>query len=167
MLGDGGARVWGLSTHGQAQAKIDGGDVALPRGRRCVGLGLGAFHSLALLDDGRILQWGTPPLGTRSDDPVPVELGQAGRAVSVAAGWWHSAAAGVNGELWTWGSDGAVGCTVGEGGGGGRLGRGLAWIGGTDVRSPTRVHPPGGWRALSVACGPASTAVLVEEGEGE
>ena len=90
---DGAATTWGWGC-AQANGAADGADARAPApiaglaGLAVRALAAGEYHALALLDDGRVLTWGT---GAGARLPVrALELG--GVATAVAAGYQHSLA---------------------------------------------------------------------------
>jgi alpha-tubulin suppressor-like RCC1 family protein len=155
----------------------------LPRAAAAAG---GGAHSLAVESlGGAVLAFGTNQagcLGLGEKAPPGVGVRAAARvpcvnAVSVAAGWKHSAAVTADGELLTWGWGGSEGgaLTIQAGGsGGGQLALGddfdrwaptpVARLALGDGRVLARRGRDGRalWRAVQVAAGLNHTAVVVE-----
>jgi alpha-tubulin suppressor-like RCC1 family protein len=78
--------------------------------RRCVDIAVGAYHSAAVVDDGRLLTWGHGKYGqlghgTQDNEFVPREVGAVGqhRIVRVVASTMFTAALTVNGDVYTCG----------------------------------------------------------------
>ncbi|XP_075475333.1 ultraviolet-B receptor UVR8-like [Primulina tabacum] len=73
-------------------------------------IAVGAFHNLALLDDGTLMAWGNNEygqLGTGDtqprSQPIPVQGLSDLTLVNIAAGGWHSTALTDDGEVYAWG----------------------------------------------------------------
>lgn len=86
--------------------------VRLPGGIRATAVAAGANHSLALGADGIIYAWGGNQFGELGDGtsaqrglPVATMLPNGVRAVTIAAGFYHSLAVGANGRLYAWGDN--------------------------------------------------------------
>ena len=181
---DGEAFEWGASVDGRPRrgdpphpiTGIPGALIALSTGRH---------HSAALRVGGRGVAWGDGgdhgALGTGAPTPgppsPPAPIATPTLLTSIAVGWRHCAAVGVDGQLLTWGWGGSPGSegvgSAGDAGGtgGGQLGSGDD----LDIAIPTRV--PGAdigggggrewvdaaaWRAVAVACGLNNTLAVVE-----
>ena len=130
-----GARCWGfggdgrlgygnVATIGDDESPGSAGPVDLGAGRTAIALALGAFHSCALLDDGRARCWGFGGDGrlgygnvaTIGDDESPgsvgpVDLGAGRSAKAITAGSGHSCALLDDGTVrcWGFGGDGRLG----------------------------------------------------------
>lgn len=121
LCSDGTLAAWGYNLQGQLG---DGGEdpSLVPSrvkssgalaGKTVVALAAGAFHSLALCDDGTVLAWGYNNHGQLGDgtrvtrrEPVLVSTGGAlagKRAVAIAAGAYHSFARCDDGTVAAWG----------------------------------------------------------------
>ncbi len=119
-------------------------------------LACGSGHTVTLSSTGAVYTWG------RGDDgrlghgdngwkyiPRPVAALSECRVSVVTCGSYHTAAVGVNGELWTWG-----------GGMYGKLGHG----GESGLSKPRIVEGLRGFRIVAVACGSRHTAAVSDEG---
>ncbi len=120
---DGTLVSWGYNNRGQlgnnsttssSQPVVIGSFGALA-GKTPVGIGAGAFHSLARCADGTVAAWGSNNLGQLGvagtvPSPVPVAISLAA-ASKIAAGGSHSLARGTDGTLFAWGdnADGQLG----------------------------------------------------------
>jgi alpha-tubulin suppressor-like RCC1 family protein len=123
LAADGTVLAWGYNAQGQLgdgtrdsrplPAAILPGALA---GKRVIALAAGAFHSLALCDDGTVAAWGYNNHGqlgngstTTSTTPVAVDATGvlAGKTVvSIAAGAYHSLALCADGSVAAWGFNG-------------------------------------------------------------
>src|SRR5216110_1476015 len=70
----------------------------------------GAFHTVALQQDGSLWAWGANwdaqlGDGTATSSLVPVRVGTETSWRTVTAGYFHSAAIRSDGTLWAWGND--------------------------------------------------------------
>jgi len=121
---DGSVYSWGLGTSG----RLGLGDfksvpqpckVSALEGRRCVSVAAGYYHSLALMEDGKLFSWGNGTggqLGTGKFESscVPVEVEEPGngqRWKAVGAGEYHTVCMTDVDSLWSWGlnNDGQLG----------------------------------------------------------
>ena len=130
VLADGRVLASGYNLYGQLG---DGGNLNQPipvpvsgfgASRRVTAVAAGAYHSLAVGEDGSVFAWGADEFGQLGDGgadadqsiPVPVSgLGPGSEVVAVAAGFSHSLALRADGTVLAWGSGGL-----------GQLGNGLA-----------------------------------------
>lgn len=79
-----------------------------------VAMAAGAYHSLAVLNDGTVMAWGSNSSGQLgngvsgpgTDSATPVAVTVLQNAVSVAAGQYHSLALTADGQVYAWGFDG-------------------------------------------------------------
>ncbi|MEX2236217.1 MAG: hypothetical protein WEB00_01590 [Dehalococcoidia bacterium] len=115
LLSDGRVMSWGDDSHGQLGNDEDTRDQAVPRVvSRLSGveaIAAGAWHSLALLNDGRVMSWGDDFYGqlgtdaTTGEQPVPVEVSGLSGVEAIAAGPFHSLALLNDGTVMSWGRD--------------------------------------------------------------
>eukprot|EP00277_Geminigera_cryophila_P047295 CAMPEP_0173075624 /NCGR_PEP_ID=MMETSP1102-20130122/11796_1 /TAXON_ID=49646 /ORGANISM="Geminigera sp., Strain Caron Lab Isolate" /LENGTH=461 /DNA_ID=CAMNT_0013945065 /DNA_START=123 /DNA_END=1508 /DNA_ORIENTATION=+ len=131
------------------------------RGAQIVMVAAGATHSVALGAEGRVWTWGSGRHGqlghsNEGNRLVPKLLaGEAlggSAAVLVSAGWGHTVAVTLEGELWVWGC-----------GGEGQLGLGDQ----TNRLTPTLVGAESvfvGLQVLTVVCGFFNTLVVTKDG---
>lgn len=168
ILQDGSVATWGWNYFGQlgigAEVAKDRPQVVCrsTRGAACAGgakaVAGGYGHSLALLEDGTVVSWGSNNagqlgIGSLGDiiyrAPQPVVLPHPGRAKAIAAGAYHSIAVLEDGSVVAWGHNGQ-----------GQIGNGRV----EDVNywSPQRVglHV----KAKSVAAGALFSMALTEDG---
>ncbi len=120
LTADGAVSTWGSNTFGQLG---DGTKLArsTPQsigiaGKRVIAIAAGAFHSLALCEDGKVYAWGYNNHGqlgngstNNSLSPVPVAAGGvlAGKTVvAISAGAYHSLALCSDGSVAAWGFNG-------------------------------------------------------------
>ncbi|KAF2299503.1 hypothetical protein GH714_032293 [Hevea brasiliensis] len=121
-------------------------------------IAVGAFHNLALQEDGTLWAWGNNEygqLGTGDtqprSQPIPVQGLSGLTLVDIAAGGWHSTAQTDDGEVYGWGR-----------GEHGRLG-----FGDNDKSSkmvPQRVHLLAGEHIVQVSCGGTHSVALTLDG---
>jgi hypothetical protein len=125
LLADETVRAWGENSNGElgdgttidrstpVQVKGTGGAGFL---NKVTAIAAGEFHSLALLNDGRVLAWGSNEYGqlgdgTNTDSNVPVQVkgtggsGAINNVAAVAAGGFHSLALLKNGTVLAWGNN--------------------------------------------------------------
>ncbi len=124
LKADNSVLAWGKNDFGQCgKPPIDNKKV-LPTTintglQKVIGLAAGDHHSLALIEDGTVIAWGSNihgQLGNRtwikySSDPIKVE--NLTKIVSIATGGEHSIALRSDGTVWTWGRNHA--CQLGNG----------------------------------------------------
>lgn len=122
LAADGAVLAWGYNVHGQLgdgskQSRPDPSPVVSSgalAGKRVIAVAAGAFHSLALCDDGTVAAWGYNNHGqlgngTTTTSTVPVAVERAGgvlagkTVVSIAAGAYHSLALCSDGSVFAWG----------------------------------------------------------------
>ncbi|MEW6330692.1 MAG: DUF5050 domain-containing protein [Pseudomonadota bacterium] len=117
LKGDGTVWTWGSNIYGQL------GDGAEPLMRinrsspvQVVGLtgviaiASGAFHSIALKNDGTVWTWGENSQGmlgdgTTTDSSTPVQVNGLTGVTAIAGGWIHTVALKNDGTVWTWGDN--------------------------------------------------------------
>ncbi len=177
LLDDGAVRCWGLGSSGQlgyGDAKNIGDDETPDKVDPvklgpvpAVALSAGAFHTCALLADGKVRCWGfggNGRLGYANTDSIgdneppeavnPVDLGPE-RAVAIAAGGDHTCALLEDGTVRCWGF-----------GGNGRLGyANKTSIGDNETpgsAGPVDLGP--GRRAVAISAGGGSTCVRLDDG---
>ena len=120
---DGTLVAWGYNNRGQlgnnsttsSSQPVAIGSFGALAGKTPVGIGAGAYHSLARCADGTVAAWGANNLGQLGvagtvPSPVPVAVSLAA-ASQIAAGGSHSLARGTDGTLFAWGdnADGQLG----------------------------------------------------------
>jgi alpha-tubulin suppressor-like RCC1 family protein len=148
LLNDGSVVAWGRNFEGQLGngANSDSNvpvPVQLPAGKTAIAIAAGGNFSLALLNDGSIVSWGSNSLGQLgnglngdSNVPVPVSL-PAGKSASViGAGFYHGLAVLTDGTAVAWGDNAS-----------GQLGDGViggAGCGGSCSRVPVAISVPAG-----------------------
>ena len=121
---DGNAYAWGSNMYSQlgngtttdqampVQVKKPAG---APANFTYVQISAGASHSLAIGSDGYVYAWGNNNHGqlgnnTKSNSSIPVRVygasnsGEGLKAIQVCAGMWNSMALGIDGTVFTWGS---------------------------------------------------------------
>jgi Regulator of chromosome condensation (RCC1) repeat len=179
ILDTGAVRCWGLGSSGQLgygntnsigdDETLGGfGPVGLGAGRRAVSISAGAFHTCAILDNGRVRCWGLGDngrLGYGNTDSIgdgetpgsvgPVDLGVGRRAVAISAGRAHTCAILDNGRVRCWGQ-----------GLNGRLGYGNTDTIGDD-ETPGSVGPVdlgAGRKAVAISAGYFHTCALLDTG---
>ena len=174
-----GVRCWGFGgagrlgygderTIGDDETPGSAGPVALGPGRSARAIGVGAFHTCAVLDGGSVRCWGfggegrlgyanTAAIG--DDEPPgsvgPVDLGPGRTASSITAGSGHTCAVLDDATLRCWGF-----------GGDGRLGYGNSNAIGDD-ETPARAGPVdigAGRTAVAVSAGGTHTCAVLDDG---
>ncbi|SFS67423.1 RCC1 domain-containing protein [Paenibacillus sp. BC26] len=70
----------------------------------------GAFHTIALQNDGTVWAWGNNwdgqlGIGSKTGNVTPIQVKSVTDVVDVAAGSWHSLALKSDGTVWAWGSN--------------------------------------------------------------
>lgn len=167
----------GQSTDSNAEIPVRVPNLPLVREIAC-----GSQHSLASLLDGSVAAFGANFNGSLGIGSQPAPRGRGPvtvpglRALSVAAGWKHSAAIDADGKLYTWGWGGSQGTALSfeEGGGtGGQLGHGddndrwdpglVEWV--KSSADGPEVIPSQMWKAVKVSCGLQHTVALISIGE--
>ena len=129
-------------------ATINGG-----RGLSSVGtVAAGAWHTVALKQDGSLWAWGSNTYGqlgdgTTTQRTVPVRIGTSSSWATVAAGWDHTVALRQDGSLWAWGENEY-----------GQLGNGANWA----RHAPVRIGEDNNW--VSVSAGKSYTMALKQDG---
>lgn len=112
----------------------------------------GAYHTLAI-ENGKLYAWGSNQYGqvgnsTKTNQSLPVRVGNASNWKSVAAGGMHSLAINTNGQLYAWGQN-----TYGQ----------LGINNTTDKSDPTQVGTATNW--VMVAAGAAHSLAINSAGE--
>jgi len=124
---DGAVFAWGINNDGQIGNNSDGDNILTPvqtLGMDGVGyltgivaISAGAFHSIALSEDGGVLAWGLNIFGQIGDNTIwtdrftPVQVvgvggtGYLNGIISVSAGAYHSIALSEDGTVFAWGTD--------------------------------------------------------------
>ncbi|MEX2238958.1 MAG: hypothetical protein WEB00_15645 [Dehalococcoidia bacterium] len=115
VLNEGTVRSWGNDDSGKLGNGATTGDQPAPvvvDGLSLVNeVAAGAFHSLALVNDGTVRAWGADDVGqlgngdTTGDQPAPVAVGGLSGVKAIAAGDFHSLALRNNGTARSWGSN--------------------------------------------------------------
>ncbi|CAG9769064.1 unnamed protein product [Ceutorhynchus assimilis] len=112
---EGGLLVAGTGAKGQLGLGDDFDDnnylsiTRVPDMEQIISVASGQHHTLALKDNGTVLSWGENKFGQLGVDPnvgssfVPLEAFHHEGLQDVYAGWTHSAALTVTGEVFTWG----------------------------------------------------------------
>ncbi|RZK54929.1 MAG: T9SS type A sorting domain-containing protein [Hymenobacter sp.] len=115
LAADGTVYAWGLNTYGALGNNSTTNSttpvaVSLPVGVHIVQVAAGAYHGLALADDGTVYAWGDNYYGalgnnstTQSTTPVAVTMPAGVRFVQLAAENRHGLALAADGRLFTWG----------------------------------------------------------------
>jgi len=148
-------RAWGSNVVGQLGdgTHLDPGLPVYSAGLSGVSaVAAGAFHSLALKEDGTVWAWGWNSQGqlgdgTTTDRTVPVQVAGLSGVRAIAAGGYHSLAVKYDGTVWAWGWN-----VVGELGDGTTIGR----------LTPVRVQALGG--VTSVSAGVYHNLALAGDG---
>lgn len=170
LFSDGKVAAWGYNVYGQA-GRSPAGPVAFPaalldsgalQNKRVIAIAAGAFHSLALCEDGSIAAWGYNNHGQlgnggshSSATPVAVDAGGAlaGKTVvAIAAGAYHCLALCSDGTIVGWGFNG-TGCL----GNGGTIGSKTPVI--------TEPLPDGAAAAVAIAAGDYHSFALTADGK--
>ncbi len=177
ILDNGRVRCWGFNQYGQLGngSTSNVGDnetpgsvapVALGAGRKALAISAGAYHTCALLDNGRVRCWGSGSHGqvgygntdTIGDDETPdsagyVDLGAGRRALAISAGGYDTCALLDGGAVRCWGE-----------GDGGELGYGNRNSIGED-------ETPGGFGpvdlirpAVAISVGPVHACAVLDNG---
>lgn len=151
LMADGTVKAWGYNRFGQLG---DGTYVSSSTpttitaliGKKVIAIAAGGLHSMALLADGTVMEWGlsVPPFNN-----VPVAVsGINGRVIAIAAGFIHSVALLEDGTVKTWGSNYA-----------GQLGNGST----ADSAAPITVSGLGA-QCTAIAAGYCHTVALLGNG---
>jgi alpha-tubulin suppressor-like RCC1 family protein len=116
----------------------------------------GFQHSVGLLDDGRVVAWGSGYRGRLGDGglqdhntPTVVPIPTTAPLVAVSAGHDHSLALGADGLLWSWGFNRQ-----------GQLGDGTR----TMATKPVRVHVPAGVHLRTIEAGGLHSLAITDLG---
>ncbi len=101
--------VIALAGCGATQPHQPGGP---PAGGKAIQVAAGSAHSLALIENGTVVAWGSNfngslGNGANTDSSTPVATKDLTDVVQVAAGYYHSIAVTSGGDVWTWGDNGA------------------------------------------------------------
>lgn len=122
---DGKIYAWGNNTNGQlgtgetsnSSVPIAVSQGEIPTGTRIIQVSAGAFHSLALGDDGKVYAWGNNNFGQLGDGtaiqrltPAPIVSGVISpgvKIIKISAGDLHNLALGDNGKVYSWGANNA------------------------------------------------------------
>lgn len=77
-----------------------------------VSVAAGAYHTIALKNDGSLWAWGLNDNGQLGNNDItlasqrsPVQIGTATNWIAVTAGWYHTIALTSDGKLWAWGNN--------------------------------------------------------------
>ncbi len=167
ILNNGSLKCWGQNNFGQLGIGTSGYDtsqttpqlVDLGVGRTAVSLGLGFYHTCAILDDGSLKCWGYNLYGqlgigtsgstTSQTTPQSVDLGVGRTAVSVSLGSYHTCAILDDGSLKCWGHNNN-----------GQLGIGST----TTQTTPQSVDLGVGRTAVSLSLGSYHTCAILDDG---
>ncbi|MFN2476361.1 MAG: RCC1 domain-containing protein [Chthoniobacterales bacterium] len=159
---DGRVLGWGYNLNGQlgngsTSNSTTPGAVSLPAGVTASAVSEGLAHSLAIGSDGKLYAWGGNNFGqlgngstANSTPPVVVSLPAGVTASAIGAGFNHSLAAGSDGKLYAWGSNGE-----------GELGNGST----TQSTTPGLVSLPAGVTASAVIAGGYHSLALGSDGK--
>jgi alpha-tubulin suppressor-like RCC1 family protein len=139
VLRDGSVWGWGTNVSGEAGTGSTSSPVSTPTQVQnltsVISVVAGFRHCLALRSDGTVYAWGwnqNGQVGTGTASTTPIlratKVANLSEVTSVAAGWAHSYAVRLNGEVWSWGN--AVF---------GQLGNGTDGNGAPDCASAVRV----------------------------
>jgi alpha-tubulin suppressor-like RCC1 family protein len=142
---DGTLWAWGQDGFGQLG---DGGSntnqsapVQIGTDNNWTTIAVGAYHTLAIKNDGTLWAWGWNRDGQLGDggsnilETAPIQVGTDNNWDDVAAGYYHSLAIKNDGTLWAWGNDGY-----------GQLGDGT---GNSAQSSPSQVDTDNNWYKLT------------------
>lgn len=154
LLADGTVKTWGYNTFGQlgngnnTSSNIPVAVTGLTG--KVTAIAAGGLHSMALMEDGSIMAWGTAiSNGTPHSSNVPVHVaGLSGKAVAISAGFVHSVALMSDGSINVWGANYA-----------GQLGNNST----IDSSTPITVAGLGG-TATKIATGYCHTVALLSDG---
>jgi alpha-tubulin suppressor-like RCC1 family protein len=112
---DGTLWTWGANRYGQlglghTNSLVEPQQVGTDANWRTVSAGAGAYHALAIRDDGTLWAWGDNRfgqlgLGHTNGVTVPTQVGAETIWESVAAGWRHTMAIRTDGTLWACGDN--------------------------------------------------------------
>lgn len=112
---DGTLWTWGANRYGQlglghTNSSVEPAQVGTNANWRTVSAGAGAYHALAIRDDGTLWAWGDNRfgqlgLGHTSGVTEPTQVGAETIWESVAAGWRHTMAIRTDGTLWACGGN--------------------------------------------------------------
>lgn len=114
LRSDGSLRAWGYNHAGQVgDGSADASrplPVAVNIGGPAIAVAAGAYHSLALRDDGTVWAWGNNDQGrlgdgTTTERRTPVQVLGITNATAVSAGWDFSCALLADGSVLAWGSN--------------------------------------------------------------
>ena len=112
---DGTLWTWGANNYGQlglghTNYSVEPAQVGTDTNWRTVSVGAGAYHALAIRDDGSLWAWGDNRfgqlgLGHTNGVTVPTQVGTETIWESVSAGWLETFALRTDGTLWAWGDN--------------------------------------------------------------
>ncbi|MFT0761941.1 hypothetical protein VRY54_02620 [Actinomyces sp. F1_1611] len=154
--------AWGDNEHGEIG---DGSslnrstpvEVATPEGVTFTSISAGAYHSIAIGDDGKTYAWGDNSYGqlgdgSKTDQPTPVEVAapEGVSFTSISAGGNTSIAIGNDGKTYAWGSNGYG--TIGDGSQ-------------TDQPTPVEVAAPEGVTFTSISAGGFTSVAIGNDGK--
>jgi alpha-tubulin suppressor-like RCC1 family protein len=116
LLADGSVYTWGAGNVGQLGNRSTQDSltpVSVNLGQAAKAIAAGWLHCLAVLSNGAVRSWGSnaggqlgytnSQYGYGSYSPAPIAVIYLTKAVSVAAGGYHSGAIDANGAVWMWG----------------------------------------------------------------
>src|ERR1035437_4961518 len=105
--------AWGMNSYGQfGNGNVTSSNVPVPAASSLAGItavAAGAYHALALKNDGTVWAWGGNGYGqlgygTNTNIDIPVQVSSLTGVIAIAAGKYHSLAVKNDGTVWTWGN---------------------------------------------------------------
>ncbi|MCN9243592.1 Ig-like domain repeat protein [Streptomyces sp. RY43-2] len=161
LTSDGRVLAWGNNSAGQlgdgtTTQRTTPVEVHLPAGTQATAIGAGAYHSLALTSDGRVLAWGNNFYGqlgdgttTNRSTPVEVLLPAGVQVTAIASAWYYNLALTSDGRVLAWGENNF-----------GQLGDGTT----TDRLTPVAVHLPVGVQVTAISANAYHSLALTSDG---